>query len=64
MVCDECKGTGYCSNCGGNGNTEGILEGIVGGMLSSIPGEADFTCEECKGTGKCQECGGSGTTDD
>ena len=40
------------------------MEAIVGGMLSAIPGEADYTCEECGGDGKYSRCNGTGEEDE
>jgi hypothetical protein len=61
MQCSECRGSGYCQLCEGKGYTDG---GIVGAMLSALPGDDVSDCEKCGGDGKCPTCGGSGEEDE
>ncbi|MEI7437750.1 MAG: protein kinase, partial [bacterium] len=46
--CQDCKETGSCHKCGGNGIS--IIKGFDGRRL---------TCISCNGTGKCRKCKGS-----
>jgi len=64
MLCTECHGTGYCPQCEGKGYVGGVLESIVGGMLSALPGDDNADCDNCGGDGKCPTCGGSGQEDE
>lgn len=66
-VCDACQGTGAakgserrtCSACGGRGQVEQVLGGIM---------RMRQTCPRCDGAGQvverpCRDCGGSGRTE-
>ena len=64
MTCTECNGSGYCQLCEGKGYNGGILEGVVGGVMSALPGDDDDSCDKCGGDGKCPNCDGSGEEDE
>jgi hypothetical protein len=61
VICPECNGSTYCQLCEGKGYIDG---GIVGGILSPLPGDDVSECEKCGGDGKCPNCDGSGEVDE
>lgn len=47
--CSICRGTGDCTQCGGDGY-----------LYSSASGKEDRNCWKCSGTGRCTYCNGTG----
>ena len=59
MDCKECKGTGNCTDCNGQGE-ETCEECHGNGRCKECHGKGSHKCKKCGGRGQCTNCHGSG----
>ncbi len=56
--CVDCKSTGKCTHCDGNGKRTTSTKNYTGEGIKLV--DYEESCPFCKGTGKCHYCEGSG----